>query len=190
MINTPTATAGQNARSVTSIWSPASLCEKESADNVSSNIDSACEDGPEPSKSTNRTPQPSTDGIKEEEHDNNSDGGSASINNINDTEHRYRINYRRKSGDTGIQKFEHIKNEVEFSLTQAAVAASAAAAAAATANPNFFHFHKQEFDLMAKNHLDLFNINNNNETDGPKISRDERKREQRCFQVSQYYILK
>lgn len=75
-----------------------------------------------------------------------------------------------------------VKNEVEFSLQQAAVAASAAAAAAA--NPGFFHFHKQELDIMAKNHLDLFTINNNNDIEAPKINRDERKREQRCFQVS------
>lgn len=117
---------------------------------------------------------------------------SSSISNINTTEHRYRINHRRKSSDVAaasaaVQKFEN--SEMEFSLTQAAVAATAAAAAAAQANPNFFHF-KQEFDLMAKNHLDLFTINNNNEIDGPKINRgDERKREQRCFQVSIIFLM-
>lgn len=164
-------------RSIASIWSPASLCEKESAENASTDIDSPCEDG-NASRSENATPQPiDDDESKGERHEESS-------NTVINTDHRYRLNYRRKSGDTTGPKFEHVKVKPEVDWTQAAAAATAVAAAAVTANPNFFHFHKQELDLMAKNHIDLFTINNNNDIEGPKINRDERKREQRCFQVS------
>lgn len=176
---TPTINVGNigNAshRSITSIWSPASLCEKESAENASTDIDSPCEDG-NGSRSENVSPQPIDDESKGDHRDESS--------NTIIADHRYRLNYRRKSSDTSIPKFDSVKVKPEVDWTQAAVAASAVAAAAVTANPNFFHFHKQELDLMAKNHLDLFTINNNNDIEGPKISRDERKREQRCFQVS------
>lgn len=118
------------------------------------------------------------------------------------------------------------KPEIDFpmSLTQAAAAAAAAVQVANTTE-FFTHLHQKqnEFDLIAKNHLDLFarnnnhhhnnnNINNNNnnknninnnidnenvnhnniggggsENEAPKNSssrNDDRKREQRYFQVS------
>ena len=120
------------------------------------------------------------------------ESSSSTISNIANTEHRYRLNYRRNSCDDTTRdskKFSSIRSDVVFSqsLKAKAAAAAAAVAAAASVKTEFFsHFHKQnEFDLMAKNHLDLFTINNNNENDGPKNNRsDDRKREQRCFLVS------
>ncbi|XP_031622678.1 zinc finger protein sens isoform X2 [Contarinia nasturtii] len=157
------------------IWSPASICEKESA-----------AEGVMPSIKVE------LDQIKSEHLHNqtvgNSSSSSSSTSSISSLRTPQSLPIQElfeKAHATGIsadflQKLQRRTNDTNgtfpSSLTQAAAAAAAAAAAvqAATNTTEFLsHLHKQaEFDLIAKNHLDLYtenllnsneNLRNNNE---------------------------
>lgn len=156
------------------IWSPASICEKESAEGLPIKME--------------------LDQIKSEPlHANNpnmanSSSSSSSASSVSSMRTPQPLPIQElfeKAHATGLsaeflQKLQRRTNETNgtfpSSLTQAAAAAAAAAAAvqAATNTTEFLsHLHKQaEFDLIAKNHLDLYtenllnsndNLRNNNE---------------------------
>lgn len=155
------------------IWSPASICEKESeglpikvelgqikSESLHSNshtvANSSSSSSSASSVSSMRTPQPLP--IQELFEKAHANGISAD----------FLQKLQRRTNDNANGTFPS-------SLTQAAAAAAAAAAAvqAATNTTEFLsHLHKQEFDLIAKNHLDLYtenllntneNLRNNNE---------------------------
>lgn len=156
------------------IWSPASICEKESAEglpikmeldhiksepmhlNNQNMTNSSSSSSSTSSVSSMRTPQPLP--IQELFEKAHATGLSAD----------FLQKLQRRTNDTN--------GTFQSSLTQAAAAAAAAAVAvrAATNTTEFLsHLHKQaEFDLIAKNHLDLYtenllnsndNLRNNNE---------------------------
>lgn len=154
------------------IWSPASICEKESA-----------AEGVIPSIKVE------LDQIKlEHQNVGNSSSSSSSTSSISSMRTQQSLPIQElfeKAHATGIsadflQKLQRRTNDTNGTfpspLTQAAAAAAAAAAAvqAATNTTEFLsHLHKQaEFDLITKNHLDLYtenflnsndNLRNNNE---------------------------
>ncbi|XP_055313646.1 zinc finger protein sens-like isoform X2 [Sitodiplosis mosellana] len=155
------------------IWSPASICEKESAaEGLPIKVE--------------------LDQIKSEHlhqqiiaNSSSSSSSTSSVSSMRTSQPLPIQEFFEKAHATGIsadflQKLQRRTNETNgggggggtfpSSLTQAAAAAAAAAAAvqAATNTTEFLsHLHKQaEFDLIAKNHLDLYTenlLNSNNE---------------------------
>lgn len=169
-LNLSTKSSRSNSNAI--IWSPASICEKESAEGLPIKVE--------------------LDQIKSEQLHNhnaaNSSSSSSSASSVSSMRTSQPLPIQElfeKAHATGIsadflQKLQRRNSETNgtfpSSLTQAAAAAAAAAAAvqAATNTTEFLsHLHKQaEFDLIAKNHLDLYtenllnsneNLRNNNE---------------------------
>lgn len=176
------------------IWSPASLCEKESSNTENVSIKTECLDelgkaqlSPNINQMllnvNNQLATQALSSASSSSLSSNSSNSSTSLSikpRVALMQHhqeqllsaleyeRCRLNLQRNSGNGGNGDLagNHfgLKNKIDFpsTLTQAAAAAAAAAVQAATNTTEFFsHLHKQaEFDLIAKNHLDLFKINN------------------------------
>lgn len=169
-LNLSTKSSRSNSNAI--IWSPASICEKESAEGLPIKVE--------------------LDQIKSEQLHNhniaNSSSSSSSASSVASMRTSQPLPIQElfeKAHATGIsadflQKLQRRSSETNgtfpSSLTHAAAAAVATAAAvqAATNTTEFLsHLHKQaEFDLIAKNHLDLYtenllnsndNLRNNNE---------------------------
>lgn len=161
-LNLSTKSSRSNSNAI--IWSPASICEKESAEGLPIKVE--------------------LDQIKSEplhmHNAANSSSSSSSTSSVSSmrTSHPLPIQELfEKAHATGLsadflQKLQQRSNETNgtfpSSLTQAAAAAAAAAAVQAATNTTEFlsHLHKQaEFDLIAKNHLDLYTENLLNSSD-------------------------
>lgn len=156
------------------IWSPASICEKESAEGLPIKME-LYQIKSEPLHPNNPNMANSS----------SSSSSASSVSSMRTPQSLPIQELFEKAHATGLsadflQKLQRRTNETNgtfpSSLTQAAAAAAAAAAAvqAATNTTEFLsHLHKQaEFDLIAKNHLDLYtenllnsndNLRNNNE---------------------------
>lgn len=203
------------SRSNAIIWSPASMCEKETAESYNNNRDNIIKYNNN-NESVNNNRSVNNIGVRYSLNNNNNNCANQitsnnnlninindNINSSNDIHRHYGDS--SSSGPEDSPTFIPTTSDLYASAFSQKAAAAAAAAAAATGF--FSHFHKnKDLSMLRQNRTDVFVVNNNNDFLRDKemtrpdstahhsdISvktehEDHRKREHRCFQVRIFFL--